>query len=98
VGNRHWLCKGAHFSLGTRCRSIHKSGAPKAILLLSAAEMRLRKIGKPIFPLTKQNVKHNKSPLPKSEIDPVQSTCGIRFFVYELLEESKDGETRSDLA
>jgi hypothetical protein len=70
----------------------------KVILLLNTAEMRLRKIGKPIFPLTKQNVKHNKSPLPKSEIDPVQSTCGIRFFVYELLEESKDGETRSDLA
>jgi hypothetical protein len=42
----------------------------KVILLLNTAEMRLRKIGKPIFPLTKQIVKHNKSPFPKSEIDP----------------------------
>jgi hypothetical protein len=31
-------------------------------------EMHLGKIGKPIFPLTKQKVKHNKSPFPKSDI------------------------------
>ena len=34
-------------------------------------EIRLGKIGKPIFPLAKQKVKHNKSLFPQVEIDPV---------------------------
>ena len=42
----------------------------KIMLGLNTIEMHLLKIGKPIFPLTKQNVKQNKSSFPKSEIDP----------------------------